>query len=314
MMMIDIHCHFVPDRTVAMLAGTASVRVGTGAVTHGGRTLPLPAALSDRDAFDTHRENLQLAVVSPPPGLYLESLLAEQPDYARAVNDDLAGELGTTPGIGVLGWLPLGSPGAALAAIAQVKERGNVVGFTMGTAHAAALADAAYDTVWHALSDAGLALQLHPDSDPYQSGARGTPNASILGFPAATAAAIVRLLMEGDGFWASGTRLCLVHGGGFLPLALPRLARAAPGQQSLVAQRVAILYADALVFGDTATRLVEETYAPGHVMPGSDWPFPIGLSSGLPPRDDWREALAGWSPRAAALILATTPRKAANHD
>lgn len=312
MTMIDVHCHFVPGRTVAMLAGTPGVRLETGFVTHGGRTLPLPGKLSDRDAFAAHRESLRLAVVSPPPGLYLESLQAEQPDYARAVNDDLAGEFDDTLGVGVLGWLPLGSPDAALAAIGRLRDRGNVVGFTMGTAQAGALVDPAYDAVWRALADAGLPLQLHPDSDPYRPDTRGTPNASVLGFPAATTAAVVRLLLDGDGFWASGTRLCLVHGGGFLPLALPRLARAAPGQQDLIVQRVAALYTDALVFGDTATRLVEETYSPGHVMPGSDWPFPVGLSAGLPPRDDSEEALASWSPRAAAL-LDTTTRKGTNH-
>lgn len=301
--MLDVHCHFVPGRTHAMLEGIAGVRLGDGVISHAGFTLPLPDRLRDTAALTAHCASLDLAVVSPPPGLYLESLAVERGSYPIEINDQLLAE--APAGTAVLGWLPLHTPAAALAAIEAVgghDGRDRAVGFTMGTARAAALADPSFDEVWQALADAGLALQLHPDSDPYQPEAKGLANASVIGFPAATTAAVVRLLLEGDGFWASGVRLCLVHGGGFLALTLPRLAKAMPDKRELIAARVAELYADALVFGEPATRLVEATFARDHILPGSDWPFPVGLSADLPERDDWHAALSGWSPRAAALL------------
>jgi hypothetical protein len=290
-------------------------------ITHAGRSLPLPAQLGDTDAFADHCSRLDLAVVSPPPGLYLESLATEHPDYPHRLNDQLLVEA-LPAGTAVLGWLPLHSPAAALAAIQHLVDNdldGNdtasdrLVGFTMGTAHATALVDPAYDDVWRALAQAGLALQLHPDSDPYQPDAKGLANASVIGFPAATTAAVVKLLLDGEGFWTSGVRLCLVHGGGFLALVLPRLARAMPDRRQVVAERLATLYTDALVFGDPATHLVESTFSARHVLPGSDWPFPVGLSTDLPERQDWPAALAGWSPRAAALLPVTTSRKGMQH-
>ncbi|MEU7768694.1 amidohydrolase family protein [Nocardia sp. NPDC049190] len=304
--MLDVHCHFVPGPTIATLDSFPTVRLGDGAISHAGRTLPLPARLGDADGFAAHIAGLDLAVVSPPPGLYLESLAEERPGYAEQVNDDI---LAWAPdGVGVLGWLPLWSPAAALAAIERLAGHPKAVGLTMGTTHGAALVDSSYDQVWHALAEAGLALQLHPDSDPYRPDAKGLANASVLGFPSATTAAVVRLLLDGDGFWASGARLCLVHGGGFLALTLPRLLRGVPGKRDVVVERMTRLFADALVFDEPATRLVEATFAPEHVLPGSDWPFPVGLPQ-LPERDDWRAALAGWSPRAAALLPLTTTRK-----
>jgi aminocarboxymuconate-semialdehyde decarboxylase len=304
--MLDVHCHFVPGRTRAMLEGIAGVRLGDGVISHAGRTLPLPDGLGDAAAFAAYCSSLDLAVVSPPPSLYLESLAAERGSYPVELNDQLLEE--APAGTAVLGWLPLHAPAAALAAVEAVGRHDRAVGFTMGTARAAALADPSYDEVWQALASTGLALQLHPDSDPYQPDAKGLANASVIGFPAATTAAVVRLLLEGDGFWASGVRLCLVHGGGFLALTLPRLAKAMPGKRDLVAARVAELYADALVFDEPATRLVEATFAADHVLPGSDWPFPVGLATGLPERADWRAALTGWSPRAAALLPHPVPR------
>lgn len=284
-----------------MLASIPGVRLGNGVVSHLGRTLPLPERLSDGDAFTAHRAGLDLVLVSPPPGLYIEGLAAERTDYASRVNDDLVDSI-AGQAAGVLGWLPLGSPQQALAEIDRLRETPAVAGFTVGTALAGALVDPAFDRVWQALAEADLALQLHPDSDPWRDDAKGVANPSILGFPAATTSAVTALLLSGDGFWASGARLCVVHGGGFLALALPRLVRSLPGEQGLIGQRAARLYTDALVFDAAALHLVEESFAPEHVLPGSDWPFPLGLPE-LPARRDWPAALAGWAPRASKLMI-----------
>lgn len=299
--MLDIHCHFVPERTFDMLPGMSGVRLGPEKLEWAGRTLPLPARLGDAAAFGSHRAPLDFAVVSPPPGLFIEGLLSDHPDYATRVNGDLREAFADDDAVGVLGWLPLDRPESALDQVRVLSRDPRVVGVTIGTGSAAALVDPAFDAVWQALADAELSMLLHPNTDPYQPEAKGILNPAVLGFPAATAAVATSLLLGGEGFWRSGVRLCFVHGGGFLALAVGRLLRAVPSERALIEERLGRLWADDLVFGDEAIALVESTFAPGHVMPGSDWPFAIGLSD-LSNRAGWREALISWAPRASALL------------
>lgn len=305
--MLDIHCHFVPEPTFEMLHSMPNIGIGEGRLTWAERTLPLPARLGDAVAFECHRAPLDFAVVSPPPGLFIEGLLSENADYATRVNADLRAAFADEGAVAVLGWLPLDRPESALEQIRVLRDDARVVGVTIGTGSATALVDPDFDAVWQELADAGLSMLLHPDSDPYRPDAKGTPNPAVLGFPAATAAVATSLLLAGDGFWRSGVRLCLVHGGGFLALAVGRLLRAAPSERAQIEQRLSQLWTDDLVFGAEAVALVESTFAPGHVMTGSDWPFAIGLSD-LGSRADWREALRAWSPRASDLLHPTTEK------
>jgi aminocarboxymuconate-semialdehyde decarboxylase len=299
----DIHCHVVPPATRAFLAASPDVTLEAAGVRRGPAVLPLPPALSDPAAFDAYRAGLAGVLVAPPPALYIE----DAPHLAARINDDLAEFAASRAGVGVLAWLPVGAPAAALAEAGRLADRPGVVGFVIGSALGTGLADAALDPVWAAVGLSGHGVFLHPDSDPFDPLCRPLPNPSTAGFPAATTGAVLALLTRPSGLWASGVRLCLSHGGGFLALAIERLRRAEPAHAAEVSARLAQVWVDSVVFGAAPLAAVADCFGPGRVLSGSDWPFPLRVSP---------EELAGqrssgpvdgsaqqWCPRVASLSL-----------
>ncbi|GAA5190232.1 amidohydrolase family protein [Rugosimonospora acidiphila] len=299
----DVHCHFVPSATREYLAEHPDIELTERGVVRGPAVLPLPPRLSDRDAFDAHLAPLAGAVVAPPPALYLEDV----PGLAPRLNTDLADFARGRPGCGVLGWLPLSSPDAAVAEARRLAADPTVVGVVIGTAIGAAVADPALDPVWSALADARFGLFVHPDGDPFDARFRPLPNPSTVGFPASTTAVAVALLAGADGFWRSGVGVCLPHGGGFLPMAVGRVIRADPAASARIGERLGRIWVDGVVFGDGLLDAAAGCVGAGHVLSGSDWPFPLSLSAReLLAQRAGTESIAGqaaaWCPR---LIPAT---------
>jgi aminocarboxymuconate-semialdehyde decarboxylase len=270
----DIHCHVVPPATREFLGASPDVTLEAGGVRRGPALLPLPSALSDATAFDAYRAGLAGALVAPPPALYIE----DAPHLAARINDDLAEFAASRPGVGVLAWLPVGTPAAALAEAGRLAGRAGVVGFVVGSALGTGLADAALDPVWAAVGQGDYGVFLHPDSDPFDPVCRPLPNPSTAGFPAATTAAVLALLTRPSGLWASGIRLCLSHGGGFLALAIERLLRAEPAHAAEISARLAQVWVDSVVFGAAPLAAVADCFGSGQVLSGSDWPFPLRVS------------------------------------
>jgi predicted TIM-barrel fold metal-dependent hydrolase len=300
----DIHCHVVPPATRELLAASPDVTLEPGGVRRGQAVLPLPPALSDLTAFDAYRAGLAGALVAPPPALYLE----EAPQLAARINDDIADFAASRPGVGVLAWLPVGTPAAALAEVDRLAGRPGVVGFVIGSALGTGLADAALDPVWAVVGQRGLGVFLHPDSDPFDPLCRPLPNPSTAGFPAATTAAVLALLTRPSGLWASGVRLCLSHGGGFLALAIERLARAEPARAAQISARLAQVWVDSVVFGAAPLAAVADCFGPDRVLSGSDWPFPLRVSPEELAGQRSSGPVAGsaqqWCPRIAGLPAA----------
>lgn len=274
----DIHCHFVPARTREFLAHHDDVQIDDRGIRRGPAVLPLPAALSDATRFDAHVGALDAAVVAPPPALYLEGVAARDPKYAPEVNSALS-EFTSDRAAATLAWLPLESPARALTEIVRVADDPTVVGVVIGTSLGGAAADPRLDPLWNALADAQLGVFLHPDSEPFQPNCRPLPNPSVIGFTAATATTALALLLEADGFWSSGARLCLSHGGGFLAPALDRVLRSAPGSAEQIRARLDQVWVDGLVFSEAMLALVVATFSAQRVLSGSDFPFPLSLSA-----------------------------------
>jgi aminocarboxymuconate-semialdehyde decarboxylase len=298
----DIHCHVVPAATRGFLASSPEVTLAAAGVRRGLAVLPLPPALSDPAAFDSYRAGLAGALVAPPPALYME----EAPHLAARINDDLADFAASRPGVGVLAWLPVGTPSVALTEAARLAGRPCVVGFVIGSALGTGLADAALDPVWSAVGAGGRAVFLHPDSDPFDPDCRPLPNPSTAGFPAATTAAALTLLTRPSGLWAAGVRLCLSHGGGFLALAVERLLRAEPARAAEIRARLAQVWVDGVVFGAAPLAAVAACFGAGQVLSGSDWPFPLRIDGDDLAAQRASGLVAGsaqhWCPRIADLL------------
>ena len=307
----DVHCHFVPPATREYLAASSAVTLTDRGIVRGPAVLPLPARLSDADAFAAHRAGLAGAVVAPPPALYLEDLATGDAGYVREVNGPLTDLARGEAGLATLAWLPLSSPEAAVAEVERVAADPEVAGVVIGTSLGTAVADPSLAPVWAALAEAGLGVFLHPDSDPFDSGCRPLPNPTPAGFPAATTAVALALLTRGESFWNAGVNLCLPHGGGFLATVLGRVLRADPGAAALVRDRLRQVWVDTVVFGDGLLEFVVAAFGPDRVLSGSDWPFPLSMTAEdlIAQRGDVLRTAgepAAWCPRLARLTSGGT--------
>lgn len=172
---------------------------------------------------------------------------------------------------------PIQHPDLAAERLRAAAEEGHG-GAMIGTdADGMELDDARLDVFWQAAVDTGLPILIHPGycADPRLND-MGLINA--VGRGVDTTIASARLLHGGVLERFPDLTLVLSHGGAGLPGLLGRLARnhaVTPGLGDPVAG-FARLYFDSVVHDARTLRFLLSLASPGHVLLGSDYPFPIG--------------------------------------
>jgi len=292
----DVHAHCVPVNLPAALsavgsklgvevlrsAGSLRIRVLGGATTPPLNPLlmDLPARLSAMDRMGVSRQ-----VISP----FIDLTAYELGDsagmrYARLVNELMAATVDETAGrLLALGTVPLPSGKLAATELQYAVEQLGMVGVEIGThVHRTQLDDPALDPFWAAAEALACVVLVHPLSgasmdEPYFLG-------NVIGNPAATTMAVARLMFGGVIERFPSVRLCLAHGGGFLPYQAGRLERAfhAIGRSRgarLTRSPMEILgqlYYDTVLHSPAMIRSLIDLVGADHVMLGSDYPFDMG--------------------------------------
>ncbi|GAY08482.1 amidohydrolase family protein [Pseudonocardia sp. N23] len=291
--MYDVHTHVVPpttpflDRLAATDPRWARLEPGpdTGDVLVAGtvfRTVRRVAWDLDarRDEAAAAGGTGQLLSAMPelfapwaPPG--------DGADYAWAFNDWLAGELGRHGGFYAgLGLVPLRSPDAAAAMLADVARAGLVgvelpAGPPTAALHTAAWAGFLDEAerlgllvFVHAVGGAGVADYPHPMA------------ANGVLFPASIGTAIGGLIATGAIAARPGLRLLASHGGGSLVTELPRidfLRDTTPALRELMPESAVVsarrLWYDPLLFDAGLLRHLVEVVGPDRIVLGTDHPF-----------------------------------------
>ncbi|MFI6294742.1 amidohydrolase family protein [Nonomuraea sp. NPDC050790] len=130
------------------------------------------------------------------------------------------------------------------------------------------------DTLWAAAEELGCLVFIHPtrgtgDALPY-----GLDN--LVGNPAETTTAIARMILGGVFDRFPGLRVCVAHGGGFLPWQIGRLERGAevfgPRLSRSPREVLSDLYFDTILH-DPATLA---HLNPARLLLGTDHPFEMG--------------------------------------
>lgn len=199
---------------------------------------------------------------------------------ARAQNDFLARLVADAPGrLIALGCVPLQDPAAAIAELRRCTGDLGFAGVEIGTrVGELELADPRFVPFFQAAAELRAVVFVHPVDltlDPRLAGLR---IGFGLGMPAETAVAAAGLLVSDLFDQVPGLRVCLAHGGGTLPSALPRLAR---GQQlaggaepaRLATARARRLWCDSLTYDAAGLLFAAERFGAGHVVLGTDYPF-----------------------------------------
>ncbi len=268
---------------------------------------------------DMDRLGVDVQALSPNPGQYYYFTPPELGrDLARTINDGIAEAVAQAPDrlVGI-GTVPLQDPGMAVAEMRRAVRDCNIRGIEIGTnVGGRDLADAAFRPFFAAAEELGILVFLHPLgftpgdrlSDHYLN--------NLIGNPLESTIAVSHLIFGGVLDAHPGLKICVAHGGGYLPAYSGRMDHAFRARMDCrqhitraPSSYLKQLWFDSLVFERAQLDFLVETYGADCICMGSDYPFdmaepdPVGFLSGLAEED--RTRVIGGN---AAQLLGITGR------
>lgn len=256
---------------------------------------------------DMDRLGIDIQAISPSPGQYHYELEPEIGlTVARMINDGIAQAVAAHPDRLVgMGSLPLQAPELAVTELKRCVRELGLRGVEISTQVAGReLSDPAFAPFFAAAEELGILVFMHPLG--FSHGERMSEHYlnNLIGNPLESALALSHLIFGGVLDRHPGLRLCVAHGGGYLPTYSGRLDhgfRARPDCRQHIehppSDYLRRLYFDTLVFDRDHLDFLVRRYGADHLCLGSDYPFdmsepdPVGFHAHLP--DEARHAILG---------------------
>jgi aminocarboxymuconate-semialdehyde decarboxylase len=208
---------------------------------------------------------------------------AEAARWARLQNETLAAAAAQWPErFEAMGTLPLQHPERAVAELDHIVRALGIRSVQIGTnINGRELDHPELRVVWQRLCDHGVLVLLHPPLVPAAMDRVGSYFLNnLLAYPMDTTIAAARLIFSGIMRDLPGLKVCLAHGGGFLPYQIGRFDR---GFAAHPACRVALdqppsnflgaFFYDTLTHGAEALAFLLDRVGPRRVLFGTDYPF-----------------------------------------
>jgi|HigsolmetaAR203D_1030402.scaffolds.fasta_scaffold00048_67 aminocarboxymuconate-semialdehyde decarboxylase len=293
---IDIHAHIMPERLVSRLAagerpgfrvdvddeGRSWVRLGEG-----GPRMPLPAGMTDLPLRLKTMEEQGVAAQLLSPWIALAAYHLGPEDavwFARALNEEIAAVVRETPDRFVgIGSVPLQVPDSAPDMLRWMVRDLGLLGVEIATkvGNDRLLDDPSLEPFWAAADELGAFVLIHPtlgggdrpEFAPYYL-------TNLIHNPLETTFAAAHLIFSGVMERYPRAKVCLVHGGGFLPYNVGRLRRGRlvrPETQGAmtgdVDQSYGRFFFDTVTHSVTALRFLVGEVGADRVLLGSDYPF-----------------------------------------
>jgi aminocarboxymuconate-semialdehyde decarboxylase len=263
---------------------------------------------------DMDRQGVDVQAISPNPGQYYYEAPPELGrDLARTINDGIAEAVAGAPDRLVgLGTVPLQDTNMAIAEMRRCVSDCGLRGIEIGTrVMGRELADPALRPFLQAAEELGVVLFVHPLG--FSQGQRLTEHYlnNVLGNPLESTIALSHLIFGGVLDDMPGLKLCVAHGGGYLPGYWGRMDHAFRAREDC-RQHIARepssylrqVWLDTLVFDRAQLDSLVRTHGAERLCMGTDYPFdmaepdPVGFHAELD--DEARERILGLN--AAALL------------
>ncbi|MHB1627162.1 MAG: amidohydrolase family protein [Bacilli bacterium] len=295
----DIHAHVVPQAVVdAARSRKYAMTINPESVL----TLPKGRLIlprfggGARFADGLHTVLADRMVLSVPPALLRYDMPGSEAEaWSELVNDGVADACRVHAGCYGFAYLPLHQPRAALRELER--RRGQPwLGYVIGSSVLdKPLDDPALLPVYEALNAMRAFVFVHP-VDALDARLRRFYLANLLGNPVETGLAMATLIFSGLTCTFPGIRFAFAHGGGVAAQLAGRWQRgyetARPGIEKLGASPLELLgqfYVDSVVHSVGALELCIKVFGLNHVLPGTDYPFPMGEDGGPPSSRGWSE-------------------------
>lgn len=295
--MIDVHAHGL---TTAFLQAYRGARPdvapevspsGQGAVRlvspDGSERGPFAEGFLDSAARvrDMDSQGIALQAVSSPPFMFLyEEARDARRRLLRVLNESLVEAASANPArLRVLVSLPLPDIDDVVEEIRQFRDAPTVAGVAIGSSVGGMELDhASLEPMWRELEAADLPVLIHPvDAPGARLGRYFLRN--IVGNPVETTVAAGFLIFGGVLERHPSLRVCLVHGGGFLPYQLGRMdhghshrSQARRGSSAPPSQFLNQLFFDTILHDPDALAFMASRVGLHRVVIGTDYPFEMG--------------------------------------
>ncbi len=314
----DVHQHDIPKNFIAALRREGEAfgvrleeRAGrTFAVHREGHAHPLAREFTDVEAKlkDLDRRGLEGAVISPAPAFFGYGREAQVAAAMAALLNEGTAEMvrearGRLFGFAVV---PLQAPQLALEELEQAVAAYGFRGVEIGSdAAGLPLSHPSLRPFFARCAALDLLVLVHPYFNGPKPRMERYYLTNLVGNPLDTTLSMVDVLLSGMLDEIPALRLLYVHGGGFLPYQLGRLAhgfavRPEPRSDtaSPPAESFSKLSFDTVTHSARALRFLVEMVGPERVFLGSDLPFDMAdqdplrtlLDAGLEPRAAWQIA------------------------
>lgn len=326
---IDVHTHILAEDTIRLLQKEApSIGLKLQSIDAEAAVLEVAGVAYKpfpRGGFDTARRlqdmdaaGIDVQVLSATPQTYLYNQDAALTATAAALqNDQIAALAAAHPGrfMGIA-TLPMQAPDKAAGELKRAMRdkglRGAMIGSNINGKN---LDDPALAPFWSAAAELGAFIFIHPVGVAGAERLRSYYLVNLIGNPVDTTIAAASLVFGGVLDRHPSLKICLAHGGGFVPYQQGRWVhgwkvRPEPQQHlkhSPEPDLSRFVY-DTITHSDASLEFLVKTAGPARVLLGSDYPYDMGLYDGirsvraLPiPQDQQSLILAG----NAAALLAT---------
>ena len=313
-LVVDIHCHLGIPAADAIVQGKypgppPGINDFTSAKTSEvnraqfatiGRTLnTVDTRLADMD-----RLGIDVQAISPSPGQYFYFTDADTGRAAaRAVNDGIAAAVAATPDRFVgMGTVPLQDVGLAVEEMRRCVRELDLRGIEISSnVNGVDYHDERFRPFWAAAEDLGVLIFIHPLGFTHAQRMSEYYFNNLIGNPLESTLAVGHLIFGGVLDRYPGLRICVAHGGGYMPGYWGRmdhgwLARGDCSEHCTHAPSSYLrkLWLDTLVFDQDQLDSLVRTHGADKLCLGSDYPFdmaepdPVGFHARLSEADQAR--------------------------
>ncbi|WAC29327.1 amidohydrolase family protein [Ancylobacter sp. SL191] len=298
---IDVHAHILTEEMMARMRREApeigptltEVDAEGGVLTVGDivqRPFPRGGWDLDRRLADLDIAGFDLQVLSNCPQTFLYERDAALTGALCQIQNEAIAELVARHPDRFLGiaTLPMQDPARAADELRRAVTRLGLKGAQIGShIEGRNLDHPALEPVWATAAELGAFILIHPQKAAAGDRTKEFYLKNLIGNPLETTIAAASLVFGGVLERYPDLRICLVHGGGFLPFQTGRMIhgwKERPECRRFITESPEVsirrLYFDTLTHFGPALRYLTDTFAADHVLLGSDYPFDMGTLEG----------------------------------
>jgi aminocarboxymuconate-semialdehyde decarboxylase len=296
MKVIDIHAHVLSDETIGLLQKEApQIAIKLTPIdaefsvleVAGNAYRPFPRGGWDleRRFKDMDAAEVDMQVVSNTPQTFLYNQdAALTAATARLQNEQIAKLVAAHPArfLGIA-TLPMQAPDLAATELARAMAQGLRGAHIGSNINGRNLDDPALEPVWAKAAELGAFILIHPVGVAGADRLKSYYLANLIGNPVDTTIAAASLVFGGVLERYPNLKICLSHGGGFVPYQGGRWAhgwqvRGEPKVNLKTSPEASLrrFYFDTILHGAAPLEFLVRAAGPSHVLLGSDYPFDMG--------------------------------------